>query len=221
MRKTRSAIHALLSAFLLAGCEAAQAPDTPQVREMTIEEARAWTGDVHVAVTGIVTVPSGAFASSLSTGFAIQDQTAGIYVLDTQHTFELGDRVRVTGRRSTEFEQQTIRLQSATKLPGSGAVVPLPIRTGQFREAEEGLLIQTTGRIERVLGDAPYGYKIFINDGSGELQVFIDASTELIGDVTVWKPGDSVHVTGFAGRYEKTRALMPRVWSDMRKTAVN
>ncbi len=78
-------------------------------------------------VTGTVTVQSGAFASSLSTGFAIQDGTAGIYVLDTEHDFELGDRVRVAGRRGIEFDQQNIRLDSAEKRPGSATVNPRPV----------------------------------------------------------------------------------------------
>ena len=172
-------------------------------------------------MTGIVTVQSGAFASSLTTGFAIQDGTAGIYVLDTEHSFELGNRVRVTGRRGMEFGQLNIRLESAEKLPGSGTVVPRLVRTGRVGEAEEGYLIRAAGRIDRVKDDAPYGYKIFVDDGSGELQVFVDASTELIEDVTVWKPGDSIDVIGFAGRYEETHEIMPRIPSDMRKQAAD
>ena len=71
------------------------------------------------------------------------------------------------------------------------------------------------------LGAEIYGYKIFIDDGSGELQVFIDAATELIADVTVWQPGDRVKVTGFAGRYQETHEIMPRIPSDMRRQAAD
>ena len=45
----------------------------------------------------------------------------------------------------------------------------------------------------------------------------IGASTELIEDVTIWKSADPVHVTGFAGRYEKIREIMPRISSDLKK----
>ena len=65
--------------------------------------------------------------------------------------------------------------------------------------------------------DAPYGYRVVIDDGSGECQVFTDASTELLADVGAWKTGDSLHVTGFSGRYEDTHEIMPRVRSDMSK----
>ena len=212
-------VPALPIAFLLAIGQDAPASEPPPLRETTIAQARAAASGEAVSVTGVVTVPSGAFASSLSAGFAIQDGTAGIYVLDTSHAFELGDRVRVTGRRGAEFQQRHIRLESAQKLPGSGTVEPRPVRTGRVGEAEEGTLIRAAGRIERVEDDAPYGHKIFIDDGSGELQVFIDASTALIEDVTRWQPGDTIDVTGFAGRYEETHEIMPRIPSDMSRQA--
>jgi DNA/RNA endonuclease YhcR with UshA esterase domain len=221
LNSIRSRIATLLSAFLLGGCQAAPVSNSTPIREMSIEKARASTRGAAVRVTGIVTVQSGAFASSLSTGFAIQDRTAGIYVLDTEHAFELGDRVRVTGRRGMEFDQQNIRLESAEKPPGSGTVTPRPVQTGGVGEADEGYLIRAAGRIDRVEDDAPYGYKIFIDDGSGELQVFIDASIELIEDVAIWKPGDSIHVIGFAGRHEETHEIMPRIPSDLRKQAAD
>ena len=71
------------------------------------------------------------------------------------------------------------------------------------------------------LGAEIYGYKIFIDDGSGELQVFIDAATALIEGVTAWQPGDRIQVTDFAGRYQETHEIMPRIPSDMRKQAAD
>ncbi len=220
MHGIRSRISILLVALLLGACQATPASDPALVREVSIAEARTLAIGEVVSVTGTVTVQSGAFASSLSAGFAIQDRTAGIYVLDQGHSFELGDRVRLTGRRSTEFSQLNIRLESVERLPGSGTVEPRPVRTGQLGEAEEGLLIRAEGRIDRVEDDAPYGYKIFIDDGSGELQVFIDASTELIEDVTRWQPAEMIVVIGFAGRYRDIREIMPRVASDLELAGV-
>ncbi len=217
MPAIRSRIATLLVALVLGACQTAFASDAATVREMSIAEARASQEGTVVIVTGTVTVPSGAFASSLSTGFAIQDETAGIYVLDAAHDFALGERLRVTGRRGVEFDQVNLHLESVEKLPGPGRVEARPVRTGRVGAAEEGFLIRAEGRIERVEDDAPYGYKLFIDDGSGALQVFIDASTELIEDVSRWKPADKIHVTGFAGRYETVREIMPRVLSDMNK----
>ena len=71
----------MLSAFLLGSCQAASVPESAPVQEMSIKEARASSVET-IRVTGTVAVQSRAFASSLTTGFAIQDRTAGIYVLD-------------------------------------------------------------------------------------------------------------------------------------------
>ena len=215
MASIESRIVLLLAAFVCASCQIAWAFEPTPVRDMSIAEARALTSGQTARVTGIVTVPSGAFASSISTGFAIQDSTAGIYVLDAAHSFKLGDRVRVSGRRGSEFGQRNLRLESAERLPGSGKIVPRPVRTGGVGEAEDGYLITATGRIDRVQDDAPYGYKIFIDDGSGVLQVFIDASTGLLADARAWKPGDSIDVIGFAGRYNEAYEIMPRIPSDI------
>ena len=56
-----------------------------------------------VRVSGTVTVQSGAYASSISSGFAIQDETAGIYVIDDTHSYKLGQKVKVTGTVGTEY----------------------------------------------------------------------------------------------------------------------
>ena len=215
MPSIKSRIVLVLGVFVCASCQIAWAFEPTPAQDMSIAKARALTSGQTARVTGIVTVPSGAFASSISTGFAIQDSTAGIYVLDAAHSFELGEKVRVTGRRGSEFGQRNLRLESAEKLPGSGRIVPRPVRTGRVGEAENGYLITAKGRIERVQDDAPYGYKIFIDDGSGVLQVFIDASTGLLADVRVWKPGDSIDVIGFAGRYNEAYEIMPRIPSDI------
>ena len=52
-----------------------------QGETIPIREARQLEGK-KVRVSGTVTVQSGAYSSSISSGFAIQDETAGIYVVD-------------------------------------------------------------------------------------------------------------------------------------------
>ena len=172
------------------------------------------TGEL-VRVTGIVTVQSGAFASSISTGFAVQDESAGIYVVDSNHAFKLGDRVRIRGETAKEFGQLNIILKSAEKLAGSGAVIPRAVKTGSVGEADEGILVQVVGYITRKDGDPPYGYKMFIDDSSGECQIFINTSTGLVENARKLKVGDLMLIIGFSGQYEKTYEIMPRVLSDI------
>ena len=57
------------------------APAAPAAKVISIAEARSLPLGTIVTIDGSVTVPSGAFSSStFDQGFAIQDQTGGIYV---------------------------------------------------------------------------------------------------------------------------------------------
>ena len=58
-------------------------------------------------------------------------------------------------------------------------------------------------------------------NGSGLLQDFVDTSTGLIEDVRVWKPGDTISVIGFAGRYKETHEIMPRIALDVARQATD
>lgn len=185
-------------------------------RTIPIRQARQLEGKT-VRVSGTVTVQSGAFAASISPGFAIQDETAGIYVIDAAHTYQLGQKVMVTGVVGAENKQRSIKLETSTLLSGIGAITPRPVQTGKVAEAEGGYLVTATGEITDTTDDGKYGYKLFIDDGSGPYQVFINASTPLIENATSWKVGDVIQVTGFAGRYNEYFEIMPRVSEDIRK----
>ena len=219
MDRFKHTFSVLLTATLVSGCQTSPVPDSARLQTVSIEEARTRSIGEEVRVSGIVTVQSGAFASSMSSGFALQDESAGIYVLDSSHEFKLGDKVQVTGIRGAEFDQTNIILESAEPLARSGLIVPKRLETGHVDETEEGLLVQVEGRITRLKDDAPYGYKIFIDDGSGEIQVFIDASTALIGSAADWEVGDFISVTGFSGQYEETYEVLPRIAPDIKKQA--
>jgi DNA/RNA endonuclease YhcR with UshA esterase domain len=205
----------LLAVIVVSGCQTAAVSEPAEIATVSIEEARGMSMGEPVRVFGTVTVPSGAFASSISSGFALQDDTAGIYVLDSNHAFKLGGRVKVTGKRGAEFGQVNIILESAEKLTGSGTVDPRPVKTGNAGEAEEGILIRVEGYVTQTKSDPPYGFKAFIDDGSGEFQIFVNASTGLVENARDWKVGDFVSVIGFSGQYENTYEIMPRVLSDI------
>ena len=90
---------------------------------------------------------------------------------------------------------------------------------GMRGESEEGILIRAEGYVTRTKDDPPYGYKAYIDDGSGEYQIFVNASTELVENARDWKEGDFISVVGFSGQYEKTYEIMPRILSDMTRRA--
>ena len=141
-----------------------------------IVTARVQAQGTTVAVMGLVTVPSGDFRSSSGDeGFAIQDQTAGIWISVKENLkFKVGQRVLVSGTLGQSHGKLQIvpnSLADIEALPG----VKLRVATGQVGIGTLGYLISVEGTITQdgVLDDLPYGYKVFLNDGSGVVQVFL------------------------------------------------
>ena len=190
---------------------------------ISIADARNLPPGTVVTVEGSVTVPSGSYTSStFDQGFAIQDETAGIYV---STAFDPGlnfhHRVRVTGTLADDgFGLLVLRPASeadVAKIPGATNVAPAAVATGDVSEATEGLLIEVEGVITRgPIQDADFGFSVFIDDGSGETQIFIPATTGVnpfnIPWVTV---GNSIRVTGFSGQFLSQYEVLPRFRGDI------
>lgn len=183
-----------------------------------IAAARVQPQGTTVAVMGLVTVPSGDFRSSSGDeGFAIQDQTAGIWISVKENLkLKLGQKVLVSGVLGESFGKIQIVPKSVADvaaLPGS----KLKVATGQVGKATLGYLISVEGTITQdgVVDDLPYGYKVFLNDGSGVVQVFLSESTKIDPRVPHLKPGRQLRVTGFGSQYNKTYEVEPRNRRDL------
>jgi len=189
-------------------------------KAITIAEARALPLGTIVTIDGVVTVPSGAFSSStFDQGFAIQDRTGGIYVSVPDNLgLALRQQVRVTGRLADTVLPGLLVLVDVTdvKAHGSGPKVqPLAVATGEVGETTEGKLVTITGTITQpVVNDLPFGFIIFINDGSGEVHSFVCASTGI--DVSGLSPGQTIEVTGFSGQFASDFEVDPRTQADIR-----
>ena len=195
-------------------------PQSPQPKTITIAEARSLPLGTVVTIDGVVTVPSGAFSSStFDQGFAIQDRTGGIYVSTPDNLgFGLRQQVRVTGKLADTVLPGLLVLVDVTdvKVHGSGPKVrPLPVATGDVGEDTEGQLVTITGTITQpIINDPPFGFIVFINDGSGEVHSFVAASTGI--DVSALSPGQTIEVTGFSGQFANDFEVDPRTQEDIR-----
>jgi hypothetical protein len=192
----------------------------PDPKTIPIAEARSLPLGTVVTIDGVVTVPSGAFSSStFDQGFAIQDRTGGIYVSVPDNLgFTLRQQVRVTGTLADTVLPGLLVLVDVTdvKAHGSGPKVhPLPVATGDVGEATEGQLVTITGTITQpIVNDLPFGFIVFINDGSGEVHSFVAASTGI--DVSGLSPGQTIEVTGFSGQFASDFEVDPRIQEDIR-----
>jgi hypothetical protein len=193
-------------------------PQNPKT--ISIAEARSLPLGTIVTIDGSVTVPSGAFSSStFDQGFAIQDRTGGIYVSTSDNLgFGLRQQVRVTGRLADTVLPGLLVLVDVTAVKAHGRgpkVRPLAVATGDVGEDTEGSLVTITGTITQpIINDLPFGFIIFVNDGSGEVHSFVCASTGI--DVSGLSPGQTVEITGFSGQFANDFEVDPRVQSDIR-----
>jgi len=189
----------------------------------TIAVARALPVDSVVSIRGTVTVPAGSFASStFDQGFGLQDATGGIYITMPDNAGLIAGRhVRVTGTLGDDgYGLVVLRVAGVAdvrRVAGTADPVPLPLATGALGEATEGVLLDVSGTVTRgPTNDMPYGYSVFINDGSGETQVFIPASTGINPyRIPFVKVDSCIRAIGFGGQFNTQYEVLPRFRSDI------
>jgi hypothetical protein len=185
----------------------------------SIAEARRLPLGARVTVDGTVSTPSGAFASSFfDVGFGLQDRSAGLYVsLQIDLHLTPGDRARVTGVLVDSYGLLVLVPDGPDDVERGGhggPPAPRRVRTGGVGESTEGLLVSIKATIvDAPTSDLPYGYKLFVDDGSGELQIFVNLETGI--DVTTLAAGQRVAVTGFSSQFEDHYEIDPRNQGDI------
>ena len=190
--------------LLLLACPALAAPDY-----VPIAAARQRASGESVTVLGLVTVPSGRFRAAADEGFAVQDQTGGIWVTTKENRgLRQGQLVLVRGTLGTSAKKLVIQATAVAVQHGV-----LRVATKQVGPSTSGFLITVEGSIRSITADPPYGNKVFIDDGSGPLQVFVNASTDI--DVSKLKIGRTIRVTGFSSNYEEVYEIEPRSRADV------
>jgi DNA/RNA endonuclease YhcR with UshA esterase domain len=96
-------------------------------------------------------------------------------------------------------------------------IEPRRVATAAISEATEGLLVTVKGKISKAAtSDLPYGYKFSVDDGSGEVQIFVNVQTGI--DVDALLLGQKVSVTGFSSQFDDHYEIDPRSPGDVALT---
>ena len=199
---------------------AAPTPAAPaQPRVISIAQARTLPLGTMVTVFGTATTPSGWLeSSSFDKGFGLQDLSAGIYVsVAVDLHIAVRDRVLVTGQLRDSFGLLQIAADPAqVEVFGKGVgVFPRFRFTGAVNESTEGSLVWVIGTVTQApVSDLPFGYIFHVNDGSGDLTIFV--STQPGIDLSGVTLGRKVAVTGFSGQFDTHYEINPRFQSDIR-----
>jgi hypothetical protein len=187
---------------------------TPDANRLPIAKVRQLSLGTSVTVEGSVTTRSGNFESSFfDKGFGLQDRSAGIYVsLQDDLGLVPGQQVRVSGTLQDSYGLLILVPTDPSKIKLEGdshKVQPQWFATGKIGEATEGRIVKVVGKItQSPVSDLPYGNKFFVNDGSGELQIFVNVQTGI--DVSNLVLGQLVSVTGFSSQFETHYEIDPR-----------
>ncbi|HVR96823.1 MAG TPA: hypothetical protein VMW27_09425 [Thermoanaerobaculia bacterium] len=218
MIQPRHSLRQLATALLVCGAAFVAAPAQGQ-HTISIAEARTLPLGTVVTVDGSVTTPSGAFESSFfDVGFGLQDKSAGIYVsLQTNLGVAPRRQARVTGMLQDSFGLLILvpSAPSDVKLHGTGRKVAAQwVTTGSVGESTEGLLVRVVGTITQApASDGDFGSKFFVDDGSGELQIFVNTQTGI--DLSGLALGQTVSVTGFSSQFDTHYEIDPRSPADI------
>lgn len=221
-RRTGTSTRSMFGGIVAVGLFLAAAPPTAEARprhSISVAAARALPLGSSVTLEGTVSTPSGAFASSFfDAGFGVQDDRAGIYVsLQSDVHVVPGDRVRVTGVLADSYGLLVLLPDTPGDVDRQRHGPPPEARrvaTEAVGEATEGLLVTVRATITRApVADGDFGFKLFIDDGSGGLQIFVNLQTGI--DVSTLAVGQKVKITGFSSQFDTDYEIDPRFPDDV------
>ncbi|MEO1295248.1 MAG: hypothetical protein AAFW75_05505 [Cyanobacteria bacterium J06636_16] len=197
---------------------------------LSIDQVRQQSEGIEVLMTGVVIVSSGQFASAtFDQGFAIQDEAGGIYVSSDDDTdLHIGDVVEVVGTLQDDGHgQRMVRLQSWQRQSAQFAEraerVPRPASLREAATQLDGQLVVVQGTIvQPLVDDAPYGDRLWIQDATSTVQIYIPRSTNIAPQtLSFLQPGRAVEVVGFSSQYDGNDEVIPRKLGDMRPLGIN
>ncbi len=189
----------------------------------------------QVIVNGTVIAPPQVFSRISSQGkpllkMYIEGSDGGVQVFGYNVNYSKlnlveGDVVQVRGtldQYNGEAELKVSSLNYIIKINHTSPITPQNITTGYFSnwtaaEKIEGTLVYVNGTVTRV--NTTYHY-FYVDDGSGEVEIFISASNVSMDNISV---GDNVSVVGVVAQYDKTSPytryyeILPRYQSDIVK----
>lgn len=177
---------------------------------ITIAAVRDLPNGEKATVSGVVTAEPGRLSNNY---IYIQDETGGLQIYSSKSDFPkltIGREVIVSGTVSEAYSEKRLKISSAENIRPQGLerVRAFSIKTGIVGESWEGQLVRTSGRVTQTSGDT-----FFIDDGSGELKIYIKKETGI--DKPPMRKGNLVEAVGIISQYREAYRLLPRFQDDL------
>jgi len=183
-------------------------------------------GTEKITISGVITTVDFRLSSTNSSEFYLQDATGGIrmFVGNGKSAVTQGTRVLVKdGRIATNAGRRNIETvpDSIVVIDQPGLPAPQVVTIAEYlnnRATLEGELIRINQA--NIIGTFPAANSdktLTINDGSGELAMFIDRDTDIDGAV---QPPNPVNIIGVATSFNNTPQIQPSRRADFKAPAV-
>ncbi len=182
--------------------------DIAQVQAQTEE-------GIKYTIEGVVT--SNASGFDKDTAFFdciyLQDETAGINAFPVAGSFQIGDKVRITGTTSSYQGERQIAVTKIELLSQGHQVTPVEITAKELNDGSKlGSLVTLKGTVESFAAENGLIQTIMVTDAAGELgRVFIDGYITTGYDVRNLAVGAEITVTGLASYDNSFDGPAPRI----------
>lgn len=185
---------------------------TEEIIQTTIQDAKSKPEDTLVKVKGVVTAEPDIISSD---AYYIQDETGGVQISNkSSPDLKVGDEVQVTGSLSSYHAEIRITDETEDKIGNTDPPTAKDVKIEEFTQDSVGSLITINGTVTKTSGNT-----IHINDGTGEIKVYIKDSTgierppcrkgyyaKITGILSVWDTNDEG---------EPNYRLLPRYQEDV------
>lgn len=216
---TKSVTIANVPAQPLPAIEQPEEPGTQIPELSSIAAARTQNEGQVVTLEGVITTAPGAFGGQ---AFYLQDDTAGIYVFQSESGFQQGDKIRVTAPLALYNTELELTTPIAIEKVGT-AELPSPIVSDTVTNDNQGQLIQLKNvTVSNVVAATPVGTFEFdaTSQNGVTTHIRVDGRTGLTQDRFAFAEGDKIDVTGVAAIFRGAFQLKPRGVADVVAAAI-
>ncbi len=177
----------------------------------SITEAQSAESSSDIYITGVVSAAPNVLGDGV---LYVTDGTLGIAVrsMTSLPQLALGDAVEVRGKRRTKNSEAYVLVEERSGISqrGSGNIPgPKTLDASSIDSDDVGSLVRIVGEVTTLSGS-----RFALDDGSGEVNVYVRASTGFKRPAL--RSGDRVEVAGILSRTSSGIRLLPRMKDDIR-----
>tara|TARA_B100001094_G_scaffold259863_1_gene260169 strand:- start:888 stop:1541 length:654 start_codon:yes stop_codon:yes gene_type:complete len=171
-------------------------------------------------VLGIVVSEPGLYDGFLDKGFGLSGQSGGIFVkTDKIESFNRGDQVEVEGVVADLYSMTVLQAKTVTLISDKQGIKPQITELGSssLNKSHIGKLIRLQGKMEKMIPELPYGWRLqVISDAGQNVKVMISSTSQIEprGDVRYTKSA-AVTIIGFGVAFKDEMFILPRDSQDI------